>query len=61
MKGKTGLVVDGTNEQEIAAAAIEMLSNSTASQLMGITGRQWIIDNWRWEIWSKDFEDLLQK
>ena len=61
VQGKTGLVVDGTNEQEIAAAAIEMLSNSTASQLMGITGRQWIIDNWRWEIWSKDFEDLLQK
>jgi phosphatidylinositol alpha-1,6-mannosyltransferase len=61
VQDKTGLVVDGTNEQEIAAAAIELLNNSTASQLMGITGRQWIIDNWRWEIWSKDFEDLLQK
>ena len=61
VQDKTGLVVDGTNELEIAAAAIELLNNSTASQLMGITGRQWIIDNWRWEIWSKDFEDLLQK
>lgn len=61
LQNKTGLVVDGTNEQEIAAAAIEMLNNSSASQLMGISGRQWIIDNWRWEIWSKDFEDLLQK
>ena len=61
LQNKTGLVVDGTNEHEIAAAAIEMLNNSSASQLMGISGRQWIIDNWRWEIWSKDFEDLLQK
>ena len=61
VQDKTGLVVDGTNELEIAAAAIELLNNSTTSQLMGITGRQWIIDNWRWEIWSKDFEDLLQK
>jgi phosphatidylinositol alpha-1,6-mannosyltransferase len=61
LQNKTGLVVDGTNEQEISAAAIELLSNSTSSKMMGISGRQWIIDNWRWEIWSKDFEDLLQK
>jgi len=26
-----------------------------------MAGRQWIVDKWRWEIWSKDFEDLLNK
>jgi phosphatidylinositol alpha-1,6-mannosyltransferase len=26
---------------------------------MGAAGRQWIVENWRWEIWSKEFEDLL--
>jgi phosphatidylinositol alpha-1,6-mannosyltransferase len=55
----TGLVVDGTNHEQIATAAIELLNNSSASQLMGAAGRQWIVENWRWEIWSKEFEDLL--
>jgi phosphatidylinositol alpha-1,6-mannosyltransferase len=57
----TGLVVDGTNHEQIATAAIELLNNSSASQLMGAAGRQWIVENWRWEIWSKEFEDLLVK
>ena len=57
----TGLVVDGTNHEQIATAAIDLLNNSAASQLMGAAGRQWIVENWRWEIWSKEFEDLLVK
>ena len=61
VEGETGLVVDGTNNQQIATAAIELLSNVEASHKMGIVGRQWIIDNWRWEIWAKDFEALLNK
>jgi phosphatidylinositol alpha-1,6-mannosyltransferase len=55
------LVVDGTDNKQIAAAAIELLNNVDSSQKMGIAGRQWIVDNWRWEIWSKDFEDVLNK
>ena len=61
VQNKTGLVVDGTNNKQIATAAIELLTNVESSQKMGIAGRQWIIDNWRWEIWSKDFENLLNK
>ena len=61
VQNKTGLVVDGTDNKQIAAAAIELLNNVDSSQKMGIAGRQWIVDNWRWEIWSKDFEDLLNK
>jgi phosphatidylinositol alpha-1,6-mannosyltransferase len=57
----TGLVVDGTNNEQIATAAIDLLNNSVASQLMGAAGRQWIVENWRWEIWSKEFENLLVK
>jgi len=57
----TGLVVDGTNHEQIATAAIDLLNNSLASQLMGAAGRQWIVENWRWEIWSKEFENLLVK
>jgi phosphatidylinositol alpha-1,6-mannosyltransferase len=55
------LVVDGTDNQQIASAAIELLTNVESSQKMGMAGRQWIVDKWRWEIWSKDFEDLLNK
>jgi len=26
---------------------------------MGARGRKWIIDEWRWEIWSQRFAALL--
>ena len=58
---ETGLVVSGTDEKQIASAAVDLLINTDASQKMGLAGRQWIVDNWRWEIWSKEFEALLNK
>ena len=61
VQNTTGWVVDGTDNKQIATAAIELLNNVESSQKMGMAGRQWIIDNWRWEIWSKDFEDMLNK
>ena len=61
VQNETGLVVDGTDDQQIAKAAIKLLTNIELSKKMGLAGRQWIIDNWRWEIWSKDFEKLLNK
>jgi phosphatidylinositol alpha-1,6-mannosyltransferase len=57
----TGLVVNGIDDQQIATAAIKLLTDIELSKNMGLAGRQWIIDNWRWEIWSKDFEKLLNK
>lgn len=61
LQNQTGVVVSGTNNKEIAAAVIELLQNPESSRKMGILGRQWVIDQWRWEIWSKDFEALLKK
>ena len=58
---KTGLVVNGRDEKQIAAAAIDLLTNLDSAREMGKVGRQWILENWRWEKWSKDFEDLLNK
>ena len=57
--GETGLVVDGTSVSEIADACIELLSNPELCLAMGSTGRQWIIDNWRWEIWANKYASLL--
>lgn len=61
LHNETGLVVDGTDNEQIAAAAIELLTKEDSGRKMGVVGRQWIIDKWRWEIWSKDFEVLLNK
>ena len=61
IQNETGLVVSGTDNKEIASAAVALLTNLEASQKMATVGRQWIVDNWRWEIWSKAFEELLKK
>ena len=61
LHNETGLVVDGTDNKQIATAAIELLTKEDSARKMGEVGRQWIIDKWRWEIWSKDFEVLLNK
>ena len=59
LAGETGLVVDGTDTTDIAAACIELLSNPELCALMGANGRQWIIDEWRWEIWAAKYSALL--
>jgi phosphatidylinositol alpha-1,6-mannosyltransferase len=59
--GVTGIVVDGTNNHEISQALITLLKDPGRSKEMGVAGRQWIIDNWRWEIWSRQFNELLKK
>jgi len=60
LEGKTGVVVDGTNDVEIAAAALILLGDEKLRKAMGSAGRAWIIDKWRWEIWAKEFRDLLK-
>jgi phosphatidylinositol alpha-1,6-mannosyltransferase len=60
LNGVTGFVVDGQNNQEIAAAAIKLLSDLDQAKKMGGAGREWIVENWRWEIWSQRFNKLLQ-
>jgi phosphatidylinositol alpha-1,6-mannosyltransferase len=61
VQGKSGVVVNGVDNSAIAQAAINLLSNPAQRAAMGIFGRNWIIENWRWEIWSKEFELLLKK
>ena len=60
LEGVTGVVVDGEDNQDIAAAAIKMLNDLDGSKAMGLAGREWIIKNWGWEIWSERFNKLLQ-
>ncbi len=60
VNGVTGFVVDGENDQEIASAAINLLKDTDCAKAMGQAGREWIVENWRWEIWSKRFNQLLE-
>ena len=60
LEGQTGLVVDGTSKSDVAAAVVELLLDPDRSKAMGIRGRQWIIQEWRWEIWSARFAELLK-
>jgi phosphatidylinositol alpha-1,6-mannosyltransferase len=59
LEGETGFAVDGTSADSVAEAAVTLLQNPERARQMGLRGRQWIIDEWRWEIWAKKFAQLL--
>ena len=61
LEGETGFSVDGTSAPAIAEAAIRLLEDAQYSAQLGEQGRQWIIDQWRWEIWAEKFQTLLFK
>ena len=58
--GETGLVVEGTKTEAVASAVVELLLDPKRSQAMGLAGREWIIKEWRWDIWSARFAELLK-
>jgi len=59
LEGETGFAVDGTSADSVAESAITLLDDPELARQMGLRGRQWIIDEWRWEIWAKKFAQLL--
>jgi phosphatidylinositol alpha-1,6-mannosyltransferase len=59
--GKSGVVVNGVDDVAIAKAVISFLNDPEASKTMGGYGRKWVVEKWRWEIWSEAFEQLLKK
>jgi phosphatidylinositol alpha-1,6-mannosyltransferase len=61
IENKTGLTVDGTNPTDIAEAVCKLLSDTKLAKQMGDEGRKWVVENWRWEIWSDKFNNLLSR
>ena len=59
--GKSGEVVNGTDITTIATTVIKFLRDPEGSQQMGQFGRNWVVEKWRWEIWSQAFERLLKQ
>lgn len=60
LEGETGFVVDGNDLSEIAGACIKLLNSNDLRTRMSKRGRTWSQEHWRWEIWSKQFNELLQ-
>ena len=60
LAGKTGLVVEGSKKDAVASAVVELLLDPKRSQAMGLAGREWIIQEWRWDIWLSRFAGLLK-
>lgn len=56
---KTGLVVFGTSPDQIANSIKTLLQQPELAKNYGKAGREWVVGEWRWEIWSKRFNSLL--
>jgi phosphatidylinositol alpha-1,6-mannosyltransferase len=59
LDGESGLVVDGTNVQAIATAAITLLQDSARATAMGRRGREWVLAEWSWKMWGARFATVL--
>jgi phosphatidylinositol alpha-1,6-mannosyltransferase len=57
--GRTGLVVDGTSQGEVADAVAGLLEDRPRASAMGVRGRTWVLENWRWEDLARDMERVL--
>jgi phosphatidylinositol alpha-1,6-mannosyltransferase len=60
-EGNSGVVVSGIDNDAIAKAVVKFLNDPEISKTMGGYGRKWVVEKWRWEIWSEAFEQLLKK
>ena len=61
LENKTGLIVDGTNPAEIADAVCKLLKDKELAKQMGRAGRDWVVENWQWKIWSDKFNKLINR
>jgi phosphatidylinositol alpha-1,6-mannosyltransferase len=60
VQGVTGLVVNGKDQHAVAMSIATLLNDQEKAREMGRRGREWVIDQWRWEIWSEKFRELLK-
>ncbi len=56
---ETGLIVDGTDVDQIATATSEILADPDRAARMGAAGRRWAVDNWQWRRQAARLAGLL--
>ncbi|OXR44098.1 GDP-mannose-dependent alpha-(1-6)-phosphatidylinositol monomannoside mannosyltransferase [Nocardia cerradoensis] len=59
LEGRTGTVVDGRDERAVADAVVGILSDRDAAARMGAAGREWVADQWRWDVLGGRLRTLL--
>lgn len=59
--GVTGLLVDGRDVDQIAAALIAMLQPASVAATMGAAARAWVTDGWSWDTIVERFADDLRQ
>jgi phosphatidylinositol alpha-1,6-mannosyltransferase len=57
--GSTGFVVDPTDVDAVAAAAVRLLGDPGLAQRMGAAGRAWVEQEWTWEHVHTTIRELL--
>ncbi|RDI49891.1 glycosyltransferase family 4 protein [Nocardia mexicana] len=58
-EGRTGHVVDGRAHNQIVDAIVGILSDRDAAARMGAAGREWVADQWRWDVLGGRLRTLL--
>lgn len=59
LDGRTGLVVDGSGVDEVAAAVGDLLADPDLAASMGAAGRAWVELRWRWDVLAAQLRTLL--
>ncbi|MBF6174110.1 glycosyltransferase family 4 protein [Nocardia blacklockiae] len=59
-EGRTGHVVDGRSPNQIADAIVGILSDRDAAARMGAAGREWVSEQWRWDVLGGRLRTLLE-
>jgi phosphatidylinositol alpha-1,6-mannosyltransferase len=57
--GRTGVIVDGWDIGQIAAAVGDLLADRQRSAAMGAAGRRWVVQNWQWRTQAARLSALL--
>jgi len=60
-EGRFGIMVDGDNPEEIAAALYDLYMNETKRKEMGISGRAYVRNNYSWENEFKNLSSLYKR
>lgn len=58
--GVTGLIINGKDPQAVTQSIVKLLGAPESARQMGLAGRAWIIEEWRWQIWSERFIEILK-
>ncbi|MGI9017793.1 MAG: glycosyltransferase family 4 protein [Euzebya sp.] len=58
--GETGIVVDGTDDQEILKAVTALLGDLARTKQMGSAARQHVVEVWDWAVIGVSLRQLLQ-